>query len=162
MKRWMYFAQGLLLLVIDRLSKLVAFNKLQYESIIMSDYLSFDMHWNRGISFSWLHFNSPLGFSILTLFIIGVIGLFLWYTHSELIAKKSIFFEVMVLAGALSNLIDRFTYGAVLDFIDVHLNNWHFPIFNFADIFICLGVLGIIFFKKRGLFDEVIAESSSK
>ena len=64
-----------------------------------------------------------------------------------------IYFYLMILGGALGNLFDRLYYSAVPDFIDFHINNFHWFIFNIADIFISLGVICLIFaeiiFKKK-------------
>jgi len=55
--------------------------------------------------------------------------------------KNKIFSYSLILAGAIGNLIDRINYGFVIDFIDVHFKNWHFPTFNIADISIFLASL---------------------
>ena len=58
----------------------------------------------------------------------------------------------MIFGGSLGNIFDRLYYTAVVDFIDIHINNIHWFIFNIADIFICLGVITLItieFFGKK-------------
>ena len=55
------------------------------------------------------------------------------------------YFIAIVIAGSLGNLIDRIYYYAVPDFIDLHLGNYHWFIFNVADIFISIGIIGLIF-----------------
>ena len=54
---------------------------------------------------------------------------------------------LMILGGALGNLYDRIKYNGVLDFIDFHVGNFHWFIFNVSDIFITIGVIGMIFFE---------------
>jgi signal peptidase II len=56
-----------------------------------------------------------------------------------------IYFESFVVGGAISNIIDRVHYGVVIDFIDLHLGIWHWATFNIADVFIMVGVLGVLF-----------------
>jgi signal peptidase II len=59
----------------------------------------------------------------------------------------------LILGGALGNLLDRFMYGAVVDFIDFHVNLYHWPTFNLADSFICIGAfIYLLSFtnKKKG------------
>ena len=53
----------------------------------------------------------------------------------------------MIFGGSLGNIFDRLYYSAVVDFIDVHINNFHWFIFNFADIFISIGIILLIFFE---------------
>ncbi|GHT89187.1 hypothetical protein FACS1894113_3580 [Alphaproteobacteria bacterium] len=53
----------------------------------------------------------------------------------------------MIIGGAIGNLIDRFTHGAVVDFIDVYYKNWHWPAFNIADSFICCGAIYLMLFN---------------
>lgn len=60
----------------------------------------------------------------------------------------------LILGGALGNVIDRLMYGAVIDFIDVHYANWHWPAFNIADSAICIGAALIIFGELRKSFGK--------
>lgn len=55
----------------------------------------------------------------------------------------------LILGGAISNIIDRFLHGAVIDFIDIFYKNWHWPAFNLADSFICVGAIGLMFFNIK-------------
>ena len=60
----------------------------------------------------------------------------------------------MILGGALGNIYDRIFYRAVPDFIDFHISNFHWFIFNFADIFITIGVIFMIIFEYIGINNE--------
>ncbi len=105
---------------------------------------------NRGIS--WSLFNnlkSDFGFYILTFIISTVILAFAFYAVIKHLNKKPIYFESFVIGGAIANIIDRITHGFVIDFIDVHLGIWHWPTFNIADIFVVIGVLGVLFKELR-------------
>ena len=65
----------------------------------------------------------------------------------------------LIIGGALGNVIDRVRFGAVLDFLDFHYQNWHWPAFNLADSFICVGVFILIvieiFENKKKKIEEV-------
>ena len=64
----------------------------------------------------------------------------------------------LIIGGSLGNLFDRIYYYAVPDFIDVHLGNFHWFIFNVADIFITVGIIGLIFtelLKKENISTNV-------
>ena len=69
----------------------------------------------------------------------------LWNTKD----KKVWLSTALVIGGAVGNIIDRILHGAVLDFIDLHYNSWHYPAFNLADSMICIGVLILMFFTKE-------------
>ncbi|MFT6765418.1 MAG: signal peptidase II [Alteromonas naphthalenivorans] len=100
---------------------------------------------NRGISLSMFSNLGATGFYILT----GIIGLFLfgfaWYMHKRAEADYDTFGEMLVLVGGTSNFLDRLVYGGVVDFIQLSFGGWSFPIFNFADVYIVLGVAIMIY-----------------
>jgi signal peptidase II len=115
----------------------------------VNSFLNFYLVWNTGIGFGLAAMESNIYYHILTGIIslvnVGLI-LFLFKTkgvYSYLIA--------IIIGGSLGNLFDRIYYYAVPDFIDLHIGNYHWFVFNIADIFITVGIIGIIFFelKKR-------------
>ena len=105
-------------------------------------FLNFYRVWNTGIGFGLASLNTSFFYHILTILIAiinFVLVIFLLKTkgvYAYLIA--------LVLGGSLGNLFDRMYYFAVPDFIDLHLENFHWFIFNVADIFITLGIIGLI------------------
>lgn len=107
-------------------------------------FLKFSLAWNRGISWNLLDFQNPLFSKILTGVIFCIIIFFGIYTLLEYLKKRNIFFEVIVVAGALSNFVDRILYGAVIDFIEIYYKTYSFPTFNIADMLIVCGVCGIL------------------
>lgn len=119
---------------LDRVSK----------SLVLSRGFNYSL--NRGISFSLFHYNSDFNFYIVTAVIALVLSGFTLYTWYEYKLGKSIFGEVCVLSGGLSNLVDRFIYCGVIDFIDIGFGDWHWPTFNIADVFIVFGI-GVITLK---------------
>ncbi len=128
----------------DRLSKLWAVRNFALEPLVVTDYFSVALTWNRGISWSMFQSDSAIYFWLLTSIIMLVMVTFGVYSFMRYRHGHTIFFEVMVLTGALSNLVDRFWYGAVVDFIELHLGEWYWPTFNVADACIVVGVIGIM------------------
>jgi signal peptidase II len=111
----------------------------------ITSWFNFSLAANRGVSWSLLSFQSSQGFFILTAAITLVIVGFASYSVIQHLNRGQIYFESMVIGGALSNLIDRINHGYVIDFIDLHLNTWHWATFNIADAVIVVGVCGILF-----------------
>jgi len=134
----------LLFFIFDRVTKYWALLSLKDHDINIYSSLNFHLSWNRGISWGVFGNSSSLGFSLLTAFIALVIILFVIYTVDSFRYGNSVFFEVIVLSGAISNFFDRIYYGAVIDFIDINVLGWHWPTFNVADACIVVGIVGVI------------------
>ena len=118
--------------------------------IFLTSFLNFDLIWNDGIAFGLLGFDNPSTYNLIT-FIIGFIILIVLYFIFKSENYMSYFYS-MVAGGALGNFIDRIRFSAVPDFIDFHIADYHWFVFNIADIFISLGVFCLIiaeiFYKK--------------
>ena len=151
-----YFNRGFLINLItvliifslDRISKsyviLLSEKNLSY-NLFESKYLNISLVWNEGIAFGLLSFDEKYFYNLLTiLIIILVIIIFFMILKNEGFKKFSL---LLVFGGALGNLYDRIFYKAVPDFIDFHIGNFHWFIFNVSDIFITTGVLLLIFFE---------------
>lgn len=95
---------------------------------------------NRGMAWGVGHHASSVPFILITLCIIAIVGYMSWYTYRRM-GTYPVIGECMVIAGALSNVIDRFVYAGVVDFIAVSCAGWNFPVFNIADSAIVIGVL---------------------
>lgn len=96
---------------------------------------------NKGVSFGLLQAGSPLGIFFLALLatvILIVLGV--WYMRA-LLAPLTSWGLILIMAGAIGNLIDRVRFGGVIDFLDFHIDRWHFPAFNVADSVITLGAI---------------------
>ena len=118
--------------------------------IFLTSFLNFDLIWNDGIAFGLLGFENSSSYNFVT-FIIGLVILIVFYFI--IISENHIsYFYSMVAGGALGNFIDRIRFSAVPDFIDFHIGDYHWFVFNIADIFISLGVFCLIiaeiFYKK--------------
>ena len=138
--------------IFDRITKVTIIkNQLNNQSIFVTDYLNFELVWNTGIGFGLFSQNANLYYHLISLLIFTVI-IFLIY----LIVKAEFLEKVLyclILGGALGNFYDRLIYFAVPDFIDIHINDFHWFTFNIADIFITLGIFLIIIkdtiFRKK-------------
>ena len=143
----------------DRLTKLYLIN-LQSSGIDIDFYifsfLNFYLVWNTGIGFGLASMESNIYYHILTTIIVFVnIGLIYLLFRSKGIYG---YLFAIILGGSLGNLFDRIYYYAVPDFIDLHLGNYHWFIFNVADIFITVGIIGLIlveFLKKEKVSNNV-------
>ena len=134
-----------LIFLLDRISKIYFINldnKLSGSEIFSSKFLNINLIWNEGIAFGLLSFDQNNLYNLLTLLIIIVIFIIGWMTVKSHGLKK--YSLIMILGGAIGNLYDRIFYKAVPDFIDFHIGEFHWFIFNIADIFISLGVIFMI------------------
>ena len=106
-------------------------------------FLNFYLVWNTGIGFGLASLESSIFYHMLTI-IITIINLALIFF---LLKAKGIYTYLLalIIGGSLGNLFDRIYYYAVPDFIDFHVGNFHWFIFNVADIFITVGIIGFIF-----------------
>ena len=136
----------LIIFLIDRLSKSYILKIAEQENavdIYLNSFLNFYLIWNKGIAFGLFSFNETYIYNIITTTIIIVtIVILLMLIRAEGFRKYSLLF---IFAGSLGNIYDRIYYSAVPDFIDFHINNYHWFIFNVADIFITTGVICLIY-----------------
>jgi len=134
-----------LIYFLDRLSKIYVIeldkNNLGLD-IFNSAYLNIVLIWNKGIAFGLLSFSESYLYNIISLIIaIIIIVLVIMSLKSQGFKRYSL---LMIVGGALGNLHDRFFFNAVPDFIDFHIDEFHWFVFNVADIFISLGVIFMI------------------
>ena len=147
----------LIIFLLDRLSKIYILNiaeEIGQVDININSFLNFYLIWNTGIGFGLFSFDQSLIYNIITVIII-IINLVIIYVLFKLNDIREYFF-LLILGGSLGNLFDRLIYSAVPDFIDFHIGNFHWFIFNPADIFITLGVICLIldeFFVKNNRDD---------
>ena len=137
---------------LDRLSKTYVISLIEknQSELFINDYLNITLNWNRGIAFGLLSFNATTIYHLISILILTII-IYLIYLMVKSDSLGKILFA-LIIGGAAGNLFDRFTYFAVPDFIDFHINSFHWFTFNVADIFISLGIFFIIikefFFKQ--------------
>ena len=129
-------------LVVDQVSKQLLLGYLLKAGAIVSvidDFFRLVIVWNRGVSFGLLGGDSALPAWVLSAVAIAVcVGLFVWLRRTD---RPLIGWGIgLVMGGAIGNVIDRARWGAVFDFADFHVGQWHWPAFNVADSAIVVGV----------------------
>ena len=148
----------LVIFFLDRITKIYLIN-LQADGTDIDFYiypfLNFYLVWNTGIGFGLASLETNIYYHILTSVIVIInIGLIFLLIRSK---KVYTYLIALIIGGSLGNLFDRIYYYAVPDFIDLHLGNYHWFIFNVADIFITVGIIGLIlfeFFKKEKVYKD--------
>ena len=135
-----------LIFLLDRISKIYVIHLdeiLLNSEIINSKFINIHLIWNEGVAFGLLAFNEKSFYNFITGFIVIIILTLIYFIRKTRGIEKYSF--LIILGGALGNVFDRFFYSAVPDFIDIHYQNFHWFIFNVADIFITLGVILLIY-----------------
>ena len=135
----------IVIIILDRLSKLYVLNLAEIEQqtdIYIFSYLNLYLIWNTGVGFGLFSFDQSFYYNLVTIIIFFINILILIMIFKSNIYRK--FLLLMILGGSLGNLFDRLYYSAVPDFIDIHYENYHWFVFNVADIFITVGVLMLI------------------
>ena len=134
--------------LLDRISKIYVIyldGKQLNSEIFKSKFINIQLIWNEGIAFGLFAFDDNFFYNLITGFIILVILTLLYFITKTRGFEKYSF--LIILGGACGNVFDRFFYSAVPDFIDIHYQNFHWFIFNVADIFITLGVVLLIYIE---------------
>ena len=135
----------LAIFLLDRISKIYVIDlskKSLSNNLFLSDYLNISLMWNEGIAFGLFAFDESFFYNFITILVIMVIIIvFFMILKNKGYKKYSLIF---ILGGALGNLYDRIFFGAVPDFIDFHIVDFHWFVFNVADIFISIGVIIMI------------------
>ena len=139
--------------ILDRLSKIIIIKlsePLDELNISVTPFINFNLIWNEGIAFGLLSFDDKFYYNLITLLIVLITLIIIWLVNKAKGIEKLSF--LMIVGGSLGNIFDRIYYSSVPDFIDISVNNFHWFIFNVADIFISIGVILLIileFFKKK-------------
>ncbi len=155
-KMFMAFTVILLTVFLDQAGKFYIDNYLDLtKPIFINNYFNIVKAWNTGVSFSLFSGYGEYGRYALIVFALLVVGFLLHWLYKETDSSKA-FSIALIVGGAIGNVIDRVRLGAVIDFLDFHYADIHWPAFNFADTFICLGVFVLISIelkdiKKKGL-----------
>tara|TARA_B110000459_G_scaffold192503_1_gene229801 strand:+ start:56 stop:538 length:483 start_codon:yes stop_codon:yes gene_type:complete len=134
-----------LIFFIDRISKNYILKIAEQESLVdiyINPYLNFYLIWNKGIAFGLFSFDQNLIYNLITLIIVVISFVIIILIIKTNGIERYLF--TLVFGGAISNLYDRIYYKAVPDFIDFHIAEYHWFVFNVADIFITLGIVSII------------------
>ena len=130
---------------LDRISKyiILSFSQTQNEfNYSVTTFLDFNLVWNSGIAFGLFSSDQSIYYNLITSIIILVTLLIIWVALKSKGLEKISY--LMIVGGSFGNIFDRLYYSSVIDFIDINYNNFHWFIFNVADIFISLGVIILI------------------
>jgi signal peptidase II len=147
--------------VLDQAIKLwliYVFDLGQRGTVAIGPFVDLVLAWNTGISYGWFKQESALGqWALLAIKVVAVAFLWIWLARAT--SRLTAVALGLIIGGALGNAIDRLIHGAVADFVLLHVTtsewsfNWY--VFNFADVTIVAGVLGI-------LYESVIGERAAK
>lgn len=156
-----------LAMLLDQVSKFLVFSFLAggYPVVELTPFFNLVAAWNTGVSFSMFDNLGGAGVYVLSAFSLIVVGFLLYWLKDE----KSMLMQLslgMIIGGALGNVLDRIRMGAVFDFLDVHVMGYHWPAFNLADSFICIGAVlvignGLFFNKEWNSYDASSQEKQS-
>lgn len=159
--RWLWLT--VVVLIVDFISKKLILNEFRlYEVVPLVPYFNLTYAQNPGAAFSFLadHDGWQRWFFATIAIVISAVLIFMMYRTSSKNKLSNIAYA-LIIGGALGNLYDRLAYGFVVDFIDFYVGDWHWPTFNLADTWICIGAALIIiesFFpddKKKADVDKV-------
>lgn len=141
------FSAALITLVLDQATKLYTlfvYDLPLKEPVEFAPFINLIVVWNRGISYGLFQQDGDMGrWVLIVVSILASIGLSLWIrrTKARLLAVSL----GLIVGGAIGNVIDRLAYGAVFDFIQFHVGNWSWYVFNIADAAIVAGVIGLLY-----------------
>ena len=143
----------LVVFLLDRISKYIILKLSQplgELDIYVTSFLNLQLIWNNGIAFGLFSFEQNIYYNLFTFLIITITFIIIWLSYkTEGLEKIS---YLLIIGGSFGNIFDRIFYSSVPDFIDISINNFHWFIFNVADIFISIGVILLIileFLKKK-------------
>ncbi len=116
-----------------------------YVQIEVLPFFNWVMVWNKGVSFGMFNQGGTIAVTLLILLSFAItIWFLIWLFKTN--ARMQKIGIALVIGGALGNVFDRFKYGAVVDFLDFHIGDWHYPAFNIADSSIVVGVVILIIY----------------
>ena len=145
-KKIYLFIFVLVLFTIDRISKILILKNFLNNSsseIYINSFLNFSLVWNSGIGFGILQLEANIFYLLISIIITAINLILIYWMLTSSNYLESIFISI-ILGGALGNLFDRYYYSSVPDFIDFHYESFHWFTFNIADIFITIGIIGLI------------------
>tara|TARA_Y100001970_G_scaffold242299_1_gene306615 strand:- start:439 stop:912 length:474 start_codon:yes stop_codon:yes gene_type:complete len=152
-KNLLYLVLVAFVFALDRLTKFLIIKysePLGELNISVTSFMNFNLIWNDGIAFGLLSFEDRFFYNMISIIIALITLIIIWFANKSQGIEKISF--LMIVGGSFGNLFDRIYYSSVPDFIDININNFHWFIFNVADIFITIGVFLLIileFIKKK-------------
>ena len=129
-----------MVVLLDQVTKITMTRLLAYgQSSFVNPYLNLVMVYNKGAAFSFLSDQSGWQRYFFSALAAAVSIFIVWMLNRNANERLFCWSLSLILGGAIGNLIDRLVYGHVIDFLDVHVNAWHWPAFNVADSAITIG-----------------------
>ena len=128
---------------LDRLAKYIVVTCLE-TPLDVTSWFSIDYVLNRGISWGLFSFTDTTGFVVVSSIIALLLGIIFWWTYRIYKRNEPITAQLFIMAGGISNIIDRVLYNGVIDYIGITIAGWHFAWFNIADAAINLGVIMLV------------------
>jgi len=143
MTQYKYYFLSLILVIADQLTKLMVLGYLElYESIEITSFFSLTHVHNYGAAFSFLaNEDGWQQYFLVSISTIASIAIILWMKKTSTTQPYKLIALSLILSGAIGNLIDRAVFGFVIDFINLHYQDFYWPVFNVADMAITLGVI---------------------
>lgn len=151
----------LFIFLLDRATKIYVIyldTKNLGDQLFSSKFLNIDLIWNQGVAFGLFAFTKSDLYHYLTGFI-GLVIIFILYMIFKSVDFKK-YFLLLIAGGALGNFYDRIYFSAVPDFIDFHIDSFHWFTFNIADLFITLGVIFMILYDFTDINKKKINEKN--
>ncbi|SDP58759.1 signal peptidase II Aspartic peptidase. MEROPS family A08 [Ralstonia sp. 25mfcol4.1] len=147
---WLWMAFALLVVMIDQFFKVVITRSFQYaESRPVTSFFNLVLVYNKGAAFSFLADAGGWQRWFFTVLGVAVGGFIVWLLYRHTGQKMFCLAVSLILGGAVGNVVDRVIHGHVIDFLDFHWRNTHFPAFNVADCAITLGAILLIVDELR-------------
>lgn len=136
---------ALLVIIFDQATKYYVMNHIlnEYGIISYASFFNLVRAWNTGVSFSMFNDWGNLGAVVLSVVALTIVGFLLYWLYNEKVRLIQVSLG-FIIGGAVGNVIDRIRLGAVFDFLDFHVDGHHWPAFNVADSFICLGAALVV------------------
>ena len=143
MTQYKYYFLSLILVIADQLTKMMVLGSLKlYESIEITSFFSLTHVHNYGAAFSFLADEDGWQqYFLVSISVIASIAIILWMRKTSTKQPYKLIALSLILSGAIGNLIDRAVFGFVIDFINLHYQDFYWPVFNVADTAITLGVI---------------------
>lgn len=140
-----YFLSLIIPLILDRITKLLALAYI-HEPVPCVPGLTLTLVKNRGISWGMLYSSGSLLFMLTTIMVCIIVIFLAVITYKNWVQSKPVFGNLLVISGALSNIVDRFWYSGVIDFIELSYKQYIFPVFNVADCAIVIGAMFMFYY----------------
>ncbi|MFA5998917.1 MAG: signal peptidase II [Candidatus Babeliales bacterium] len=132
-------------LLLDRITKYLIVNEI-WETQTITSFFNIYFTYNRGIAWGIGSGLDQQYVMFTTIVVASVLFYFAWYMRLVADNHKMLGSCLLILSGGLSNFFDRLWFGGVVDFIQLHLSGWYFPVFNIADMSITIGALFLSYF----------------